>query len=80
MNLSGSLYNVSPNDYGQEYQNHLLEQYKLYVQMADKIRVVVLLMLSMYPNNHDERQNNPNPPLPPLWWHQRHSTWIHQER
>src|SRR3954452_16011226 len=44
------------------------------------VRVVGLLMLSVYPNNHDGRPNNPNYPLPPLWWHQRHSTWIYQER
>src|SRR5215217_8956247 len=31
------LYRVSAKDYGGQYQNHLLEQYKLYVQMADKI-------------------------------------------
>lgn len=38
--LSASLFGdrVSPSQYGEEgYQNHLLEQYKLYVQMADKI-------------------------------------------
>ncbi len=32
-----SLYRVPPDKYGGEYKNHLLEQYKLYVQMADKI-------------------------------------------
>src|SRR5215212_9885579 len=26
-----------PSEYGEQYQNHLLEQYKLYVQMADNI-------------------------------------------
>jgi hypothetical protein len=28
---------VSASEYGERYQDHLLEQYKLYVQMADKI-------------------------------------------
>jgi hypothetical protein len=31
------LYKSEPTKYGDQYQNHLLEQYKLYVQMADKI-------------------------------------------
>jgi hypothetical protein len=31
------LFKVTPDQYSGEYQNHLLEQYKLYVQMADKI-------------------------------------------
>lgn len=35
--LDKSLYRVPAGEYGEEYQNHLLEQYKLYVQMADKI-------------------------------------------
>jgi hypothetical protein len=35
--LDKSLYRVPPDKYDGEYQNHLLEQYKLYVQMADKI-------------------------------------------
>ena len=35
--LDEYLYGISPDKYGGEYQNHLLEQYKLYVQMADKI-------------------------------------------
>jgi hypothetical protein len=37
IDLDKSLYRVPPDKYGGEYQNHLLEQYKLYVQMADKI-------------------------------------------
>lgn|SRR5215208_578726 len=37
MDLDEALYNSSPTEYGEQYQNHLLEQYKLYVQMADKI-------------------------------------------
>lgn len=35
--LNKFLYRVSPDKYNGEYQNNLLEQYKLYVQMADKI-------------------------------------------
>lgn len=27
----------SPGEYGEKYQEHLLEQYKLYVEMADKV-------------------------------------------
>jgi hypothetical protein len=37
MRLHEFLYKVPPERYGEEYRNHLLEQYKLYVQMADKI-------------------------------------------
>src|SRR5215211_423888 len=37
IDLDKSLYRIPPDKYGGEYQNHLLEQYKLYVQMADKI-------------------------------------------
>ena len=37
--LSESLYRdkLPAPEYGEKYQEHLLEQYKLYVQMADKI-------------------------------------------
>lgn len=37
--LGASLFGgrVSASEYGERYQDHLLEQYKLYVQMADKI-------------------------------------------
>ncbi len=28
---------ISKNEYGGSYQDHLLEQYKLYVEMADRI-------------------------------------------
>jgi len=28
---------VNPKEYGSQYQEHLLEQYKLYVEMADRI-------------------------------------------
>ena len=31
------LYKTKPSDYGPEYKQHLLEQYKLYVEMADRI-------------------------------------------
>jgi len=37
VDLDESLYRIPPDKYDGEYQNHLLEQYKLYVQMADKI-------------------------------------------
>src|SRR5215208_410564 len=37
IDLDKSLYRIPPDKYSGEYQNHLLEQYKLYVQMADKI-------------------------------------------
>jgi hypothetical protein len=37
MDLDEALYRASPSTYGEQYQSHLLEQYKLYVQMADKI-------------------------------------------
>jgi hypothetical protein len=38
MGVDEALYNSSPSEYNEEqYQNHLLEQYKLYVQMADNI-------------------------------------------
>src|SRR5215203_4386300 len=37
MDLDEALYKTPASEYGAEYQNHLLEQYKLYVQMADKI-------------------------------------------
>jgi hypothetical protein len=38
MNLSQSLFLVSRNDYGSDYRGHLLQQYMLYVEMADRIR------------------------------------------
>jgi hypothetical protein len=39
MGLDEALYKdkVPISEYGEHYQDHLLEQYKLYVQMADKI-------------------------------------------
>jgi len=37
MDLDEALYKTPASRYGAEYQTHLLEQYKLYVQMADKI-------------------------------------------
>jgi hypothetical protein len=37
IDLDMFLYRIPPDKYGGEYQNHLFEQYKLYVQMADKI-------------------------------------------
>ncbi len=41
--------------------------------------VVVLLVLSVYPDDHDGRRNNPSSRLPPLRWHQHHPPWIHQK-
>src|SRR5215216_4109139 len=35
--LDKPLYGVPLGKYGGEFHNHLLEQYKLYVEMADKI-------------------------------------------
>jgi hypothetical protein len=35
--LASDLENLTPQAYGGEFAAHLLEQYKLYVQMADKI-------------------------------------------
>ena len=29
--------NIKPDEYGEKYQEHLLEQYKLYVEMADRV-------------------------------------------
>ena len=31
------LFNIKPDDYGQKYGQDLFEQYKLYVEMADKV-------------------------------------------
>ena len=35
--LTSKLFTVKEKDYGENYKQHLLEQYKLYVEMADKI-------------------------------------------
>jgi len=37
MNLEEKLQSASPEAYGSSYGQHLLEQYKLYVEMADRI-------------------------------------------
>jgi hypothetical protein len=37
IDLDEFLFKVPAKEYGDHYQNHFLEQYKLYVQMADKI-------------------------------------------
>lgn len=37
MDLNECLYKVPAEEYGSEYRSHLLEQYKLYVEMADRI-------------------------------------------
>lgn len=35
--MEQELWSVAPEAYGADYQRHLLEQYKLYVEMADRI-------------------------------------------
>ena len=35
--LASELFSVKEKDYGKNYRQHLLEQYKLYVEMVDKI-------------------------------------------
>lgn len=37
MNMEEKLRSASPGSYGSDYGQHLLEQYKLYVEMADRI-------------------------------------------
>lgn len=37
MKLDESINSINEKEYGIEYKNHLLEQYKLYLEMADKI-------------------------------------------
>lgn len=37
MNISDKLYSVSNEKYGSEYNSHVIEIYKLYVEMADRI-------------------------------------------
>lgn len=37
MPLEDKLFRVSPNGYGEAYQAHLLEQYKMFVESADRI-------------------------------------------
>ncbi len=37
MPLDDNLFKVSPSEYGETYQAHLLEQYKLFVESADRI-------------------------------------------
>jgi len=37
MTESKSIFKMSDKEYGQEYRNHLLAQYQLYVESADKI-------------------------------------------
>lgn len=36
-NKPTSAFSSDPEEYGAAYQNHLLEQYKLYVEMADRV-------------------------------------------
>jgi len=37
LNISDKLYSVSNKEYGSEYNSHVIEIYKLYVEMADRI-------------------------------------------
>jgi hypothetical protein len=37
MNPSEKFIGKTPEEYGEKYHEHLLEQYKLYVEMADKV-------------------------------------------
>ncbi len=37
MSISGKLNSVSKEEYGGEYRSHVIEMYKLYVEMADRI-------------------------------------------
>ena len=37
MNIDDKLQSISPEDYGDNYGQHLLEQYSLYVEMTDRI-------------------------------------------
>ena len=36
-NFEAELFAVNKKDYGEKYNQHLLEQYKLYVEMADRV-------------------------------------------
>jgi hypothetical protein len=37
MSMEEALRGVSPSEYGEKYSDHVMEQYKLYVEMADRI-------------------------------------------
>ena len=37
MPIEDNLFKLSPTEYGEAYQAHLLEQYKLFVESADRI-------------------------------------------
>lgn len=37
MKVEDLIYNVSQTDYGNEYNSHLLEMYKIYLEMTDRI-------------------------------------------
>jgi hypothetical protein len=81
MDLNEALYRTTPSDYGEErYQNHLLEQYKLNVQMANKISerrqsansffltvntaLIAFLGLAVTPDVGSNPSITSNPPLP----------------
>ena len=42
----------SKNEYGAEYENHLFEQYKLYVEMADRVSARRMLANSFFAGVH----------------------------
>jgi hypothetical protein len=80
LDLDRFLFNVPAKEYGEHYQCHLLEQYKLYVQMADKISerrqsansffltintaLIAFLGLVASPNVGGDAGVAANPPLP----------------
>ncbi len=39
MDIDSELFKIEKSDYGDNYQAHYLEQYKLYVEMADRISI-----------------------------------------
>ncbi len=80
MTLDQSLYKVPATEYGDQYHSHLIEQYKLYVQMADKISerrqstnsffltvntaLIAFLGIVAEPNVGSNPSVTANPPLP----------------
>lgn len=46
--MSQSVKRIPKEDYGPEYQNHLFEQYKLYVEMADRVSARRMLANSFF--------------------------------
>ncbi len=78
--MDQSLYKVPATEYGDQYHSHLIEQYKLYVQMADKISerrqstnsffltvntaLIAFLGIVAEPNVGSNPSVTANPPLP----------------